>query len=247
MLFRSYVGYDSDVTAKASGNTTSWGAMLGAINSSASVPIFGDATHAAFVLGYMASLDFTRLNGRATLAFRAQSGLIPSVTNGTDATNLKANGYNFYGSYGTAKDTFIFLSPGSVSGKWLWLDSFLNEVWMNANFQKSMIVLLMTVGSIPYNVTGNSLIESSLADPIAAAVNFGAIRTGTTLAASQVAAMQNALGFDASPSLISKGWYLQILPATAGVRVARTSPSMTFYYADGGSIQQLTLASIEVQ
>lgn len=243
----AYVGYDSDVNAKASGATTTWGYSLATGNTSASVPIFGDATHAMLALSYFACLDFTRLNGRATAAFRAQSGLVPSVTVGTDATNLDVNGYNFYGAYATAKDNFIFFNPGSVSGKWLWMDSFANQIWINANLQKAMISLLMAIGSIPYNAAGNALIEAACADPINAAVNFGAIRIGTTLSSAQIAAMQNAIGFDISTSIITKGYYLQILPATPAVRVARTSPPMTLYYADGGSVQQLTLASIEVQ
>lgn len=242
-----YVGWDSDVNAKVPGNTTTWGYGLASTNSSASVPIFGDATIAMLALSYFACLDFTRLNGRTTAAFRSQSGLTPVVTNGSDATNLDANGYNFYGAYATAKDNFIFFNPGSVSGKWLWMDSFANQIWLNANLQKAMITLLLNVGSIPYNAAGNALIESACADPLNAALNFGAIRIGTTLSAAQVAAMQNAIGSDISSVIIAKGYYLQILAASPATRVARTSPPMTLYYADGGSVQQLTLASIEVQ
>lgn len=243
----AYVGWDTDVNAKVAGNTTTWGYYLQSTETNGSLPIFGNATHAAFALAWAAALDFDRLNGRATLAFRSQGGLAASVSDATDASNLILNGYNYYGAYATAKENYLFMYPGSVSGKWLWGDTYMNEIWLNANLQNAMIKLLKAVGSIPYNAAGYALVEAACADPINAAVNFGAIRVGTTLSASQAAQIQNLIGSDVSASIIAKGYYLQIVPATAGIRVARSSPSMTLLYADGGSIQKLTLASIAIQ
>ncbi|MDE1905342.1 MAG: DUF3383 domain-containing protein [Rhodospirillales bacterium] len=207
---------------------------------------YGDHTHASFVLGYAASLDFSRTNGRATLAFKTQAGLIPSVTNQTLAQTLQGLGVNFFGAYATAAANFNFMYPGAISGQYLWLDSYLDQIWLTANLQLAMVNLLINVGSIPYNSQGYALINAACQDPIAAAVNYGAIRPGTTLSASQIAQAAFAIGADISGPLTSKGWYLQIQPATAAIRVARTSPSMTLYYADGQSVQALTLASIEV-
>jgi len=243
----AYVGWDSDVNAKAVGNTTTWGYYLQSTKSSGSIPIFGDATHAALTLAWAASLDFDRLNGRSTLAFRSQAGLVASVTNATDANNLKTNGYNFYGAYATAKEGFTFMYPGLISGKWAWADSFVNQIWLNANLQSSLVQLLTGTGSIPYNADGYGLIETSCADPINAALNFGAIRKGITLASTQIQQIANVVGSDVSQSIFAKGYYMQVLPAPAATRVARTSPPITFYYTDGGSVQQLTVASIEVQ
>ncbi|KPA87289.1 Protein of unknown function (DUF3383) [Pseudomonas asplenii] len=243
----AYAGYDSDVNASAIGNTTTWGYYLQSTKSSGTIPIFGDVTHAVFALSWAACLDFDRLNGRATLAFRYQSGLAASVTDATIASNLKANGYNFYGAYANATEDFLFMYPGSISGKWAWADSFANQVWMNANFQADLIKLAMSLGTIPYNADGYGLIEASIAGTRAEALNFGAIRTGTTLDPLQVAAITNAVGSDVSPTIIESGSYFQVVPATAAVRAARTTPSITFYYADGGSIQQFTVASIEIQ
>ncbi|SEF31351.1 DUF3383 domain-containing protein [Variovorax sp. NFACC27] len=243
----AYVGWDTDVNAKVQGNTTTWGYYLQANQVESSVPVYGDQTHAAFAMAWAASLDFDRLNGRSTLAFKAQGGLIAYVTNASDAVALKANGYNFYGAYATAKDNFVFMYAGAISGTWTWADTFFNQIWLNANLQLAMIRLLLSVGSIPYNTQGYSLVNAACLDPINAGVNFGAIRTGVALSESQKAQIQNALGFDASPAIFAKGYVLQIVPATAAIRVERASPSMTLYYADGGSIQQLTLASISIQ
>jgi len=239
--------HDSDVNALTAGNTTTWGYYLQAGNLTGTVPVWGTSSHTALVLGYAASLDFARLNGRATMAFKAQTGLTASVTSASNASALQTNGYNYFGAYANAKQGFNFLYPGSVSGTWKWLDSFLNQIWLNANLQGSMINLLTSVGSIPYNSQGYGLIQAALLDPINAAINFGAIRVGTTLSASQVAQIQYAVGQDVSSTISAKGYYLQIVPASAQIRAARTSPSMTLYYADGGSVHALSLASIEIQ
>lgn len=244
----AYVGYDSNEAAKTAGSTGTWGDYLKTVNPDGSIPLYASYLHAAFVLGFAASLDFTRLNGRQTLAFRYQSGLLPSVTNGTDASNLESNGYNFYGTYANSgKQEFTFMYPGAISGKWKWIDTYLNQIWLNANLQLSMVTLLMNVGSVPYNAQGYALIEAACQDPINAALNYGAIRTGVQLSDAQKAEIQFALGFDASQAIQSKGYYLQIMDATAATRAERASPPMTLYYADGGSIQRLTLASIAIQ
>lgn len=243
----AYVGYDSDPNALVEGNETTWGYAVQQASYDGTVPVYGDLTHAAFVLSWAASIDFSRLNGRSTLAFQKQAGLLPSVSSQTDADALIANGYNFYGSYATANQAFTFLYPGSISGQWKWADSYFNQIWLNAQLQLAMFTLLQSVGSIPYNASGYALVDAACVDPLTAAVNFGAIRPGVALSASQIADIRNAVGSDVSGAITANGYYLQIVPGTAGQRAARTSPGMTLYYADGGSIQKLTLASIEVQ
>jgi len=242
-----YVGYDSDVTATQSGNTTSWGAQLKASGSSGSVPIHGDATHAAFVLGAIASIDFERTNGRITFKFKSQDGLIPSVTDETVANILTANGYNFYGAYATANQGFQFYAEGIVSGEYSFLDEYVNQIWLNNALQLAMVELLVGIPSIPYNSQGYALIDAACMDPITAAVNFGAIRANVPLSASQAAQVNNAAGVAIDKILSSRGWYLQILPATAQVRAARGTPPMTFWYMDGGSVHSIVLASIVIQ
>jgi hypothetical protein len=245
-----YVSIDSDPNALIAGNTSTLGYYLQNTESSGTIPAYSgtaDLAHAAFVLGYAASLDFDRTNGRATLAFRTQSGLTPAVTNATNAQALQQNGYLYFGAYANATQQFNFFYSGAVSGSWTWLDTYLNQIWMNANLQLAMINLLMSVGSIPYNQAGYNLIAAACQDPINAAINFGAIRTGVALSTAQVAEIQYAIGRDVSATIFAKGYYLYIQPATAAIRVTRASPSMTLFYADGQSVQRLALASIEIQ
>jgi hypothetical protein len=243
----AYVGWDSDPNAKVAGNSSTWGYAVKQAADSGTVLIYGDLTHAAFVLSYAACLDFARLNGRSTAAFKSQAGLVASVDNATDAQALLGNGYNFYGIYGTGSQQFNMLQNGSVSGDYLWLDSYLDQIWLRAGLQLALLNLLMSVGSVPYNTDGYSLVDAACADPIDAAKNFGAIRAGVLLSASQAQQLNQATGVDAASVVQSTGFFLQVNPASATARAARQTPPITLYYTDGQSIQNIVMAAIEIQ
>ncbi len=248
----TYVCVDTDITPTQSpAASSSLGALLGAAQVSGTVliyePVGTDLHLDSIVCGAIASLDFTQTNGRATLAFKSQSGLSASVNDHTDSENLIANGYNFYGAYATANDEFVFFYPGSVSGEFLWADSYVDQIWLNNQFQLALMVLLTQVPSIPYNAAGYALIRAACMDVIQQGLTFGAFRSGVTLSNAQKAEVNNAAGLVIDQVLSSQGWYLQISDASPQVRAARGSPPMTFFYMDGGSVQSITLASIAVQ
>jgi Protein of unknown function (DUF3383) len=244
-----YICQDSDVNALTANNTVTFGNYLQTNQFIGTLPIYGNNTHAAFAAGWAASLDFNRLNGRATLDFKEQSGLVPSISTATNYNAVVSNGYNCYGAYGSNNpaNNANWFSPGSVSGKWLWADTYVNQIWLNANIQAALVTLLQAVGSVPYNAQGYSLINAACLDPINAAINFGAIRKGIQVSSAQAAEIQYALGYNAAPVIQSQGYVLQITPAPATVRAARQSPEITLYYQDGESVQQLTVASIAIQ
>lgn len=246
-----YAVWDTDITPTQSGSAvSSLGYILKAANSSGSCPIYdpnNGAEIAAFVCGSVASLDFAALNGRATEAFRRQSGLTAGVTTATAAQNLVANGYNYYGGFATEQSTFIFFYPGLVSGEYDWIDSYVNQIWLNTSLQEALLSLLLTTNSIPYNTQGYEQIKAACMDPILAAVNFGAIRQGVALSAQQAAQVNAAAGTKIDTTLATQGWYLQVLPASSAVRIARTSPTINLWYMDGQSVQQITLNSYLVQ
>lgn len=257
----AYVGWDTDAapitTVPA---TASFGYAVDQASYSGTFVLYAPdaasgAGDAAFVCGIAASIDFTATNGRTTFAFRKQSGLLASVTDGQIAINLggdpqstgRGNGYNFYGAYGTANDEFIWLQRGFVSGRFLWMDSFVNQIWLNNAFQLAIATFLSNALSVPYNAAGKAQIESALADPINAGLNFGAFRSGVTLSQSQRASVNAQAGLDIAGTLETRGWYLQVGTATAEVRAARASPPCKFFYTDGQSVQAINLASIAVQ
>jgi hypothetical protein len=127
-----YACWDTDITpTQVVPATASLGYLLNQANVSGTALIYEptDLNHAAFLMGVIASIDFTEKNGRTTPAFKQQSGLVPGVTSGVVAVNLggnpqtvsdRGNGYNFYGPYGTANESFTWFqrasSPANTSG-----------------------------------------------------------------------------------------------------------------------------------
>lgn len=242
-----YAMWDTNVAPASTGDTTSAGALLIAADASGTVPIYQDVNVAAFLLGSIASIDFTQLNGRTTLAFRSQTGLAVDVVDGTIAKNLKANGYNFYGQYSTANENFNLFYPGSVTGPFDWVDSYVNQIWLTNQFQLAGMEALTQLKSIPYNTAGYALLRAFLQDPITAAGNFGIFRSGVTLSAAQAAEVNSAAGLKIDAILTSQGSYLQILDASPQVRQARGTPGIQFFYMDGESVQSLNISTILLQ
>lgn len=244
-----YIPWDTDITpTQSTAAPASLGALVKAAGISGTMPLWGpDNTIAVFACGVGAAIDFTETNGRITYAFKGQSGLLPSVNDATTAANLLANHYNFYGSYALATNGWAFLTPGSISGQYAWADSYIDQIQMNSSFVLALMTLLTNTKSIPYNAPGYALVEAALMDPILAAVNFGSIAAGVPPSALQAAEMNQAAGVKIDNIVATRGWYLQVLPATAQTRGLRKSPPITFWYSDGGSIQQMNIASVEVQ
>ena len=244
-----YACWDTDVTATQTGTTSHLGFLLSQADYSGTALIYAptnQATIAAFLMGAIASIDFTETQGRSTMAFKAQTGLTADVVNATDAANLITNGYNFYGSYGTANDRFVFFYPGAISGQFEWIDSYINQIWLNNQFQLSLMTLLAQARSIPYNAAGRAMIQAAVLDVINQGLNFGAFQTGVTLTNEQAVQVNTTAGTRVDNILSANGWFFQVLDANPQVRAARQSPPCFFWYADGGSVQQIALASIEV-
>ena len=244
----AYVMWDSDINAKSPDpDSETIGHYLKTNNYEGTIPVYGaDPTLAAFVMGSAASIDFTEANGRITFAFKGQSGLVPNVTNATAATNLLENGYNFYGAYATATQQFNLFQNGQITGIYVWADAYINQIYLNSGIQQAIMSAVSGVKSLPYNEEGYNLLRAACQDPINQALNFGSIRTGIPLSEEQKAEIKYEAGLDITGDLYSNGYYLQILPASAQVRGNRTSPPMKLWYTDGGSIQQINLASIDV-
>lgn len=248
----TYIGWDTSSGPDAAVDPTCFAALTESLNGRIAVwgatGVTGAMAKAAFIAGTAASINKSQTNGRITFAYKGQAGLVPDVTNATVANNLLENGYNFYGAYATANDQFQFLQNGQISGAWNWIDAYVNQIMMNADFQLALMVLESQVTSLPYATRGYDSIRAALLDPIRVYLNFGAIVAGVTLSISQRQQVNTANGgLDVASIIQSQGWYLQILDASPTVRGLRGSPPMTFWYTDGGSIQKLVLASIDIQ
>lgn len=259
----AYAAWDSDAAAAASNDASgSFGQAVIAAAYDGVVPIWDIASNpsapgvagstvpgskAAFFCGSTASIDYTETQGRITFDYKSLSGLVPDVVDDLTAANLIANGYNFYGAVATANQAFQFFQPGSMPGQWVWADDYIDQIWLNQALQLALLVLMTSVKSLPYNNTGYALVRAACMDPINAALNAGVIQPGVPLSASQAQQVNTAAGVKIDGVLSTQGWYLQILPASAITRGTRGSPPITLWYTDGGSIQQITMASIDVQ
>lgn len=244
-----YVAWDSDATVIAGSAPDSFGGVALTEEWDGIAPIYdttGDI--AAFLAGAIASIDFAQTQGRITFAGKGQAGLPTTITNETAANNAEANGYNYYAPFATANDQFVNFQRGSTPGAWVWLDSYVNQIWLTNALQLSLMVALTTYNSIPYNQQGYNILRAVIFDPILAALNAGVIQPGVTLSNSQRAAINTSVGSPNAAGVVeTQGWYLDIKDATPEARAARASPPMTLYYTDGGSIQNIELSSIEVQ
>jgi hypothetical protein len=249
----AYIAWDTDITpTESTAATSSLGYILLHNDSSGTAPIYepdGEATDftAAFLGGMTASIDFEQTNGRTTAAFRSQGGLTVGVTSGTAASNLEANGYNYYGQWATAATQFRFLYPGLISGPFSWWDSYVNQIWLNAACQLALMTMLTTYKSIPYNPVGYGYIRAAIATPAKAGVNNGVIRTGVPLSDAQISEVNAAAGLRIDNTLFTEGWCLVIQAASATVRAARGSPTIILFYMDGESIQRINLSSVLIQ
>lgn len=244
-----YSCQDSDVLVLAPNASSSFGPIVNAANDDGIAPVY-DVTGgnlAAFQCAFVASINFNQQNGRPTAAFKSQAGIAPQITNETQADNLEANGYNFYGAYATANSEFTLFQNGQISGEFKWLDTFANQIYLNSQFQLALMTLLTTVPAVPYVTRGYNLIRLSLLTPIKQFINYGGIVSGVQLSGSQSAALNNATGDpNATATIQNTGWYLQILDPGAVVRGGRGSPTITFWYTDGGAIQKIVMSSIDV-
>lgn len=240
-----YVGWDSDVGPTNGPDADCFAVLTASLNGR--VAVWGTADKAALFCAITASINFDETNGRVTYAYKSQAGLTADVSNATVANNLISNGYNFYGSYATADDEFTFIQNGQISGDWRWIDPYVNQIKMNSDFQLAWLTLLNQTKSIPYVTRGYDLLRAGLMSSITRFVNFGAIVAGVTLSAAQRAQVNTAAGLPIADTIQAQGWYLQILDAPPEVRAVRGPPPATFWYTDGGAIQKLNLASIDVQ
>lgn len=200
----------------------------------------------AFAGGVIASIDWSRYNGRKTLAYKRSSSLEPVVTTDTVANNLLANGYNFYGAYGNASNDLNLFQNGQCSGLARWIDTYCGQIYIADALQNVWVNILANSNTIPYNEDGYAMLRTGAQDPINSAINNGVIRKGVALSEAQKTQVMSEAGMDISEELSTMGYYLQILDPTAEVRANRGTPIINLWYMDGGSVQKIVCSSTTI-
>lgn len=243
-----YAPYDSDSTIVSSNTSATCISHVAAVASlGGTCAWYLDPNAAAFCLGFIASTNYNATAGRAAIAFKSGTGINASITDPTSYANAVANGTNFYGNWATANSQFYMAYNGAITGPFGWLDSYVGAIWLNNALQLSLMNMFTLMNSIPYNNAGYATIKAGCKAPLDAALNNGVINRGVVLTPLQTNSVNTAAGLVIDPILSTIGYYLQVLPASSNQRNNRQSPPCTLWYMDGGSVNQLNLASINIQ
>lgn len=246
-----YLGVDSNVAALNSNATTTFGYQVTQVlEYNGTMPIYdnsGQGLLGAFVAGMIASVDYTQKDGAISYAYKGQTGLQPQITDATQAANLQANGYNFYGVYATAAQQFQFLQPGTVSGPFKWAAAYVDEIWLNNALQVAGLTLMSQLPKAPYNSGFYGQLTLTYDGVAQIAANAGVIETGISLNTSQIADVNAAAGVAIDSTLYQQGYYIQVKDPGAAVRAVAGSPASTFWYTRGGSARTLNLSTTNVQ
>lgn len=244
-----YVPWDTDAQAATAGSTESFGAWLQTQSISGVTPVYLDPAVAGACLGWAACLNWDSPNGRQNLSFTRNSALSATVTDGATARALSANGYAFYGRYSGRAGDFTITSPAPVSGQFLWADSYINQMMINARLQSADVNTLINFGNIPFTVEGDTIISAGRQTVFQEALAFGAMNPGVSISDSQRLQIDRFFGVTgAADAIVAQGYYDQpgASLASAANRQARTIPNSRVAYADGQSVQFINIASREV-
>ena len=235
---------DPGLTVQFNDNTIA--AELLDLNVIGSTGVYGDELLAAFLSGTVASIDYSQEQGAISTAFKSQSGQVVTVRDEATANALLAKKFNFYGDYATANDHFRFFYPGACFGRYLYIDTYVNAVWLNNALQLAIMSLFTSVARIPYTERGYALVRAALQDPINQALRAGVIDPGVPLSEAQAAQVNNEAGLNVAPTIEKDGYYVQVKDPTAQVRAQRGTPVVNLWYAYGGSIHKLEMASTAI-
>lgn len=203
--------------------------------------IYGDETHAGFVAGIAASIDYSKEEGSLTFSGKRQSGLTIKADNDKMADCLESNYYNYYGSYSSYDPRYRCFETGVVSGDdgQNWLDILYNKIWLTTSLQNAMLNLLLNKNRIPFNDDGYSLIATACTGPINQAISNGVISKGIKLNEFQISVITEILKKDVSDNLYAYGYYLYIGDNLPESRLERIAKNCILFYCDGGSIQKI--------
>ena len=122
----------------------------------------------------------------------------------------------------------------------------MNSIWLNNRLQVSLMDGITSVGRVPYNTRGYTMIAAWMMDPINEARNNAAIEPGVVLSERQKSEVMNEAGLDISNELWTQGYYVQILDPGAAVRAQRGSPVVSLWYTYGGAVQRIEVASTAI-
>ena len=206
----------------------------------------GEPSNAFAALGFAASTDFSKTNGRLSYKFRQFTGMTDTITSLSDADALDRAGVNYYGNYSQNAVLKNYAATGVITGQFLWIDTFLDQVWIKANLISAYANLFTNNQSYSFIPPGYAAIKAATLDVMQSAINYGAIKTGVTLDNSQTQIVNQQVGKDITSALYSDGWYLYIPSQPGANRIERSLKGVVLFWVDGQLIQSINMQSTTV-
>jgi hypothetical protein len=111
----AFVGWTTEAAATVQNDTTTFGPQIAALDYSGTIAVYqpSDEYVAPFIMGAIASVDFTQTEGRITSRTRASAGACrPGVTDQQTLTNLDRERVQRLLRRGHGQRNFTLLSPG---------------------------------------------------------------------------------------------------------------------------------------
>lgn len=242
-----YVAYTNDPTTISADSTNDPASILKNGGYDHTTIVYGSLEHACFIMGVVASVAWQRTNGAITAAFKRQSGLAAWVDDESTAAILESKNCNYFGNFATRNAEFVFLYPGCLSASdYGFIDPYVNSIWLNNRLQVALLDGISSVGRVPYNTRGYTMIKAWMMDPVNEARNNAVIEPGINLSEKQKSEIMNEAGLDISGELLTQGYYIQVLDPGAAVRSQRGTPVISLWYTYGGAVQKIEVASTAV-
>jgi hypothetical protein len=149
-----------------------------------------------------AATDYDRQNSVVNFMFQ-QATLTPGVTTTALSNTLDAERTNYYGRTQTAGQFRDFYQRGVLMGgdnDAVDMNTYFNEIWLKDAAGASILSLLLSVGRLPANKTGQIQLEGILQTVVDRALFNGTISVGKALNATQKLFISDQTGDD-------KAWY----------------------------------------
>lgn len=144
----------------------------------------------------MAATDYTARNSVQNYMFQIFA-VTPSVTDDADADTYDAISVNYYGQTQTAGQFIQFYQLGVLTGTAqdpIDQNVYANEQWFKDAIGSQIMQLLLALGQVPANKTGQAMLLAVIQSQINQAIFNGTVSVGKTLNVKQQLYITNATG-----------------------------------------------------
>lgn len=204
--------------------------------------IYNNSDRVSAAVGIIASVDLTQSNSAITLAWKQQTGLLPSVTNTNIARILDQKGINYYGKVALTGSALTqnFFYPGAISGKWVFVDNLVGAVWIAFQCQFEVVAVFLGVGEVPIDPDGQGQVRTALNTALEGSKANGIVVTGLTFDNATAIEIKTTFGID-SIELTNNGYAILNTLPIAGLRKLRVSSPWYVLYTKGSAYQFLPI------